>query len=151
MFDTTITLFNRYSSASLGDTWYPHVLNNVQLIKDKASIKEKYGSESNDSAVLIVNADLISDKYEIQGLKYLPPKEWANQVNDQIPSSITFNDNSELFDFFIVGEYEESDPISDDDYSKGFYSHMNKSNDYCYAITSVGDYKTIPHFKIIAR
>jgi hypothetical protein len=151
MFDSTITIFNRYSSSELGDTWYPHVLKNVQLIKDKASIKEKYGAESTDSALLIVNSELIDGEHYIDGLHYLSPKKWQNQVNDDIPNSITFNDNAELFDFFIVGEWEGTEPISDDDYRAGFFSYMNKQYDYCYAITSVGDYKTIPHFKIIAR
>jgi hypothetical protein len=151
MFDSTITVFNRYRSDELGDTWYPHVLHNVQLIKDKASIKAQYGAESSDSATLIINAKLDENGYIIDNLRFLPPKMWAGQVNDNIPASITFNDNAEAFDFFIEGEWESSEPINDDDYRAGFYNYMNKKNDYCYAITSVGDYKTIPHFVILAK
>lgn len=152
MLDKTITLFNRYRSDLLGDIWYPHVLKNVQLIKDKASLKEKYGADSNDSARLIVNAINNNGVITIDKLLYLPPKEWAAQVNDDLPATVTFNDNSETFDFFVEGDIGISEPVDDAEYKNGFYNYMNKKYDYCFAITSVGSgYSLIPHFEIIAK
>lgn len=151
MFDATITVFNRYTSEELGDTWYPHVLHNVQLIKDKASIKATYGSESSDSAKLFVNAVIDNGQTKIGNLVFYPPKVWSRQVNDEIPASITFDDNAEEFDFFIEGDYGDETPIKDEDYDFGFYNYMNKQYDFCYAITSVGYYNNIPHFEILAR
>lgn len=59
MYNDTITLFNRYES-KLGDTWYPSILHNTNLNMDKASIVAKYGSDSQDNAVLNVQYSLKS-------------------------------------------------------------------------------------------
>lgn len=147
MYSETITLFNRHHSRS-GDMWYPHVLKNVEFVADKASLSAKLGTESTDNAKLHV-------KYEgnllINGLQYLPPKEWAKQTVDKLADTITFNSDSNYFDFFILGEYDTA-PISDDDFIEGFYNEMQKKKDYCYAITSVSSpYRLIPHFEILAK
>lgn len=151
MYSETITLFNRYHSR-YGDMWYPHVLHNVNLISDKASITAKYGAESKDAASLHVKYDSIDGKIKINNVPYMPPKEWSRQTNDMLAESITFNDDSNYFDFFILGEYENTEPIVDDNYAEGFYNEMQKEKDYCYAITSVSSpYKVIPHFEIMAK
>lgn len=151
MYSETITLFNRYHSR-YGDMWYPHILTNVNLVSDKSSIMAKYGAETSDKASLHVKYDSVDGKIVINGINYLPPKEWAKQTNDKLSDSITFNDDSNYFDFFILGEYEGSGPINDDDYIEGFYNEMQKTKDYCYAITSVSSpYKVIPHFEIMAK
>lgn len=146
MFDKTITLFNRYHSKQ-GDTWYPHVIHNVQLRNDKASMIAKYGAESKDTALLIINTP---KDMSIEKKPYLPPKEWAKLVNDDLGQYITLNDNALYFDFFIVGEYPE-ERINDEDYLDGFYNYMNQEYDYVYAITSVGTYTLIPHFEVLAK
>ena len=151
MYSETITLFNRYHSR-LGDIWYPHVLKNVDLNTDKASILAKYGAESKDSASLHVKYNLVDEKINIQGFPYLPPKTWAVQTSDKIAESITFNDDSNKFDFFILGEYESTEPIEDDNYIEGFYNQMQKEKDFCYVITSVSSpYNVIKHFEIMAK
>lgn len=151
MYSETITLFNRHHSAK-GDIWYPHILSKVDLVTDKASVIAKYGAESADSASLHVKYNMEGKDINIQGLKYLPPKEWASQSEELLSSTVTFNDDSNHFDFFINGEYESMDPIVDDDYPEGFYNEIQKSKDYCYVITSVSSpYKLIPHFEIMAK
>lgn len=151
MYSETITLFNRYHSR-YGDMWYPHILHNVNLISDKASITAKYGAESKDAASLHIKYDSDGEKIKIDNVPYFPPKEWARQTNDKLADSITFNDDSNYFDFFILGEYESTQPIVDDNYAEGFYNEMQKEKDYCYAITSVSSpYKVIPHFEIMAK
>lgn len=57
MFTDTITLFNKYDGAS-GTTWFPHILHETKLIKDKAVILQKYGQDAQDKASLIINCNL---------------------------------------------------------------------------------------------
>ena len=147
MYSDTITLFNRYHSR-LGDMWFPHIIHNVDLVIDRASVIAKYGVESNDVAKLHIkyaNGMLIENK------PYLESKEWYKLTTDELKDHITFNPDGNFFDFFIVGEYESEDPIMDDDYQEGFYEHME--DDYaCYVISSVSSpYKIIPHFELLAR
>lgn len=150
MFTQTITVFNRYHN-SKGDTWYPHILDNVEVNVDKASIVAKYGIETSDTAGLHVRYDNKDGQIYVNGLRYLPPKEWAKQVNDDLGNTITFNDDAQNGDFFIIGEYPDLTPILDEDFKKGFYNELNTKLDYCYSITSVGIYKLIPHFEIMAK
>jgi hypothetical protein len=146
MYSDTITLFNRYHS-KLGNIWFPHVLRNVNLIVDKASIMAKYGAETTDKASLHIKYD---GNINIQGLPYLPSKEWNKLTNDELSEYITFNSDSNYFDFFIIGEYEGTEPIVDD-YIDGFFAHMEEQTE-CYAITSVSSaYKVIKHFEVMAR
>lgn len=147
MYSDTITLFNRYhSDVTDMDMWYPHVLYGVNLIVDSASITAKYGIETKDKASLHVKYD---GDCIIQGLQYLPAKEWYKLTNDELKDYITFNADADRFDFFIVGDYGSEEPIADE--SGLFYQNMEKQTE-CYAVTSVSSpYKVIPHFEIMAR
>lgn len=149
MYSDTITLFNRYHSRS-GDIWYPHVLHNVNLIVDKASIIAKYGTETTDRANLHVKYTKSDNDILIEGIKYLPSKEWYQLLNEELADYITFNSQGNLFDFFIIGEYPEV-PINDEYYMDGFFEEMEKRTE-CYTISSVSSpYKVIQHFEITAR
>lgn len=150
MFNDTVTIFNRLHSKN-GDKWYPHVLHNVKVNADKSSIIAKYGAESTDTASLIVHYKHVDGEKMIDGIRFLPPKEWTRQEEGMHGDSITFNDNATYFDFFIMGEWGNSEPINDNDYDKGFYNELNSKLDYCYAITSVGCFNIIPHFEIMAK
>ena len=125
----------------------------MNLVTDKASLIAKYGAESSDSASLHVKyKKMAGNEINVQGLKYLPPKEWSGQDNGKLSNTITFNDDSNYFDFFICGEYEITEPIIDDDFMEGFYNEIQKQKDYCFVITSVSSpYKLIPHFEIMAK
>lgn len=150
MYSETITLFNRYHSR-LGDIWYPHVLHNVDLIVDKASIMANYGAETTDKAKLHVRYQNKDGLCYIENLPYLPSKEWKNLTNDALAEHITFNSDSNYFDFFIEGDYGSTEPIYDRDYIEGFYAKMESEKE-CYTIASVSNpYKVIPHFEIMAR
>ena len=154
MYTDTITLFNAYVDIDGNITWYPHVLHKVNLVADKASITARYGAETKDNASLHVKFAASDKGLTIEDIPYFSPKEWAAQVNDELPDSITFSDGSEngIPDFFIQGEYESTAPINDNDYLNGFYAELNSLKDYCYAITSVSTpYKLIPHFEIMAK
>ena len=146
MYSDKITLFNHYKSR-LGDMWYPTVIDGVNLLIDKAAIVAKYGAERKDNAILNIHYQIVDGKIFVDGKPYMPPKEWERQTNDMLAESITFTSGQD-FDFFWRGEWPDDDPISDEDYLDGFYSHMNSRHDDVYAITRHAWYSLIPHFEI---
>ena len=150
MYNDTVTLFCQYKDQRKNITWYPTILRNVNLNKDKAAIIAQYGAESQDNAVLNVRYRLDNGKIMVGDKIWLSPKEWDRQTNDLLSSSLTFTDGQE-FDFFYEGEWPDENPIGDEDYGiDGFYNYMNRYYDYVFAITSVGGpYSGIPHFEIM--
>jgi len=145
MFDTTITLFNRYHSR-LGDVFYPHKIEGCQVRMDKASIRAKYGESSSDNAIVHIPVK----NGCVGGLRVLQPKEWAGQVNEELANNITFNDG-QYFDVIIVGETEFNEPVTDEDYRDGFYNYVNERFDNVFAVTGVAKYNAIPHYEIMAK
>ena len=59
--------------------------------------------------------------------------------------AITFQPQT---DFIMMGEYESTEPVNDDDYDAGFYDEMNSRYDSVYQIVSAVFYSLIPHFEI---
>lgn len=153
MYDKTITVFNGYASKTTGKSyWYPHILSGVDLITDHGAILKKYGPDSTDNAALHIaytpnGEKVMAQQSDGSAVPWLPPKEWAAQVNDDLPDSITFGPE----DFFWQGEWTGG-VVVDDDYRNGFYQYMNSSRDNVYKITSVGGpYTLIPHFEIFGK
>lgn len=150
MYRDTITLFNRYDAGS-DDLWFPTVLENVDLNVDKASIIAKYGENATDNARLHVRCEIREDgAVLVADKRYLPPKAWEAQTEAEAAASITFT-GGQRFDFFIVGAWPGADPVSDAEYTDGFYNFCNRIYDYCFAVTSVAQYSVIPHFEIMAK
>ena len=150
MYNDTITLFNRKEGID-GDTWYPSVLRNVHVNVDKAAIMAKYGAESSDGAVLHIRYDQVAENKMVGEKRWLPPKEWENQLENE--GTITFTTGTR-FDFFWLGDWGNEDPVYDSDYlsSTDFYTYMNRTHDYVFAISSVGGpYSLIPHFEILGK
>lgn len=145
MFDKTITLFNRFHSAS-GDFFYPHVIRNVNLNTDKASIIAKYGAQSKDSAIL--NMHMKSGC--IGQREYVKPKEWMKLPDEIRKTKITINDDATYFDFFVEGEYPE-EIVTDEDYLDGFFAYMKNEYDDIFAVTSVAIYDLIPHAEVLGK
>ena len=162
-YSATVTVFNFYES-SAGAMWYPHVIHGADLITDKGAILKKYGPDSTDSAELhITYTDTEQGRVIVDGLTYepvmnaagnpliwLPPKEWAKQVNDLYDDTLTFDTTD---DFFWLGEWSGG-VVNDADYTdrrtEGFYAYMVSNYDYVYRITTVGGpYTVIPHFEIL--
>lgn len=147
MYSDTITLFNRYETREGTLLWFPHVLKNVDLVVNKASVMEKLGAENQDSAVLNIRYTPSESGPVVQGKPYLAPKEWHRKTNDELGEYITFNADANSFDFFILGEYPE-DTIVDGD---GTFFELMEEEVECYAIKSASNpYKLIPHFEILA-
>lgn len=150
MYNSTVTLFNRYRAPD-GDRWYPAVLKNVDLNVDHAAMIAKYGEKTADNASLHIRYGVDADGATViaEHRRYLPPKAWENQVNDLLPGSITFTAGTD-FDFFWVGEWKGEAIIYDDDYN-GFYDYMNRKYDHVFAITSAAQYSVIPHFEVMGK
>lgn len=149
MYQDTITLFNRKpGERGQGDTWYPTVITGVNLMIDRAAILAKYGPESKDNASLHIRYQSKDGAITIacdSGTEkpWMPPKEW-----DKTEDAITFSTEG---DFFCKGEWKGG-IVSDADYGPdGFYSHMNKTRDYVFAVSSVARYSVIPHFEIMGK
>ena len=152
MYKDTVTLFNRYTTKDRKIIWYQTVLRGVNLNVDKASIVAKYGSNSQDNAVLNVKYHSGDDAVMVSDKRYLLPKEWNRQTEDVLAESLTFTAGTQEFDFFYVGEWESVEPIADSDYANsGFYSYMKKTYDEVFAIASVAKYSAIPHFEVVAK
>ena len=152
MYKNTITLFNR-KEGNEGDTWYPTILRNVQLNMDKAAILAKYGAEAKDSAVLHIRYNLDGDKIVVSGKRWEPPKQWEQLENHS--EAVTFTPG-DRFDFFWLGEWPDENPVQDSDYmgtaDADFYTYMNRTHDYVFAVSSVGGpYSVIHHFEIMGK
>lgn len=149
MFNTTVTVFNRYYSKQLDKyTWYPHVIRNCYFNVDKAANIEKTGLADADSATLHIPFSFKGGKTMIGNLEYMDPIKWSSQTNDSYPDILTFSEGK---DFFLVGEYPE-DPVADSDYITGgvlgFKDYMKRNHDHVYTINSAGKYRVIPHFEL---
>lgn len=149
MYSDTITLFNRYEQTD-GIMWYPTILEKVDLNVDRAAVIARYGEQTADNAMLHVRCRPVGADVYIGEKLYLPPKLWANQNVDELAGSVTFT-GGVGFDFFIAGRWEESEPISDNEFLDGLYNYMNKRYDYVFSISSVALYSVIPHFEIAAK
>ena len=150
MYKDVITIFNR-KEGDEGDTWYPTVIRNVQLNMDRAAILAKYGAQSSDSAVLNVRYKKDGEKIIIAGKRWLPPKQWESQLDHS--EAVTFT-TGDRFDFFWLGDWGSEDPVQDADYfaDTDFYTYMNRTHDYVFAVSSVGGpYSVIPHFEILGK
>lgn len=150
MYKDTITLFNR-KEGDEGDTWYPSVLHNVHLNMDRAAILAKYGAESADSAVLNIRYKQAGENKLVCGKPWQPPKLWEQLLEPK--KALTFTTGTR-FDFFWLGDWGNENPVYDADYfsDTDFYTYMNRTHDYVFAISSVGGpYSVIPHFEIMGK
>lgn len=146
MYQDTITLFNRKTGdRGQPDTWYPTVIQGVNLNIDRAAILAKYGAESQDNAMLSIRYENGPADPEVAGKPWMPPKEWDKTID-----SITFTSGNN-FDFFWKGEWT-GEIVNDSDYgTEGFYNYMNRSHDYVFVVSSVAMYSVIPHFEIMGK
>ena len=90
MYDETITLFNRYEDQTGNVFWYPTVLQHVDLITDKVANIVRTGIDSADTASLHVAYTPYNGTIMVQGKKWLSPKAWKAQTNEELPGTITF-------------------------------------------------------------
>ena len=137
MYEDTVTVFNR-----VGNLWKPTVLRNVDLVVDFASLTARYGETNQNSAVLHVK---INDG-KVAGKEYLEPMAFGAKADAS--RYITFRSGNNA-DFFVKGEFTEE--ANDDEYKNGFFHHVKNHFDNVFVITSVGQYKLLPHFEIFGK
>lgn len=150
MYKDTVTIFNR-KEGDEGDTWYPTILQNVQLNMDRAAIMAKYGPEAADSAVLNIRYHRDGGDKIVGEKRWVPPKEWEAQLDHS--QTVTFTTGNR-FDFFWLGDWGSEEPVYDSDYfsDTDFYTYMNRTHDYVFAVSAVGGpYSVIPHFEILGK
>lgn len=143
MYNDTITLFNLHNGA-----WYSHIIKEVDAgITSGAGSTALNGTTRTDSAIILIqtsSSKVINADNSL--LPYVSPKAFSALENPE--SVITFQPQT---DFILIGEYENSEPINEDDFETGFYDEMNSKYDNVFLITSAAYFDLIPHFEIGAR
>lgn len=143
MYNDTITVFNLHNGV-----WFPRIIHSVDIgVTSGASSTTLNGTTKADSSIILIQSNaskgIIANG---QQLLYVAPKKFAALEN--VEKAITFQSQT---DFIIIGEYESTRPVIDDDYETGFYDTVNSERDGVYQITSVAYYSLIPHFEIEAK
>ena len=131
----TVTLFSRsFNAETEEETYYPTLLECVDLVETKGANISKSGIDSADTVKLYVDFKNIVKPY-------LPPKEWENMPDKCKQYFLTFNPAQ---DFFIKGDQTAVDLPETD-----AYEWMRNNFDDVYKVTNIDKYEDIlPHFEI---
>lgn len=131
----TVTLFNRsFNAETEEETYYPILLEGVDLVETKGANVSKSGMDSADAVKLYVDFGNIAKPY-------LPPKEWENMPDKCKQHFLTFNPAQ---DFFIKGDHTDLELPESEAYG---WAHDNL--DSVYKVTTVDRYEDImPHFEV---
>ena len=130
-----VTLFNRSFNAETEDeTYYPTLLEGVDLVETKGANVSKSGMDSADAAKLFVCIDDVNKTY-------MEPKAWDALTEDEKKNYITFHSTE---DFFVKGDQTAVDLPETD-----AYEWMRNNFDDVYKVTNIDKYEDIlPHFEI---
>ena len=131
----TVTLFSRsFNAETEEETYYPTLLECVDLVETKGANISKSGIDSADTVKLYVDFKNIVKPY-------LPPKEWENMPDKCKQYFLTFNPAQ---DFFIKGDQTAVDLPETD-----AYGWMRNNFDDVYKVTNIDKYEDIlPHFEV---
>lgn len=134
----TVTLFNRsYNAETEKETYYPTLLEGVDLVETKGANVSRSGMDSADAAKLFVRIADVGKTIK----PYLPPKEWKELPEEEKPNYITFTPAE---DFFIKGDHTDLELPEE-----SAFEWMRDNFDDCYKVTTVDKYEDIlPHFEI---
>lgn len=139
MYSDNITIFNRKSGGrGQPDTWYPTVIEGVNLNVDRAAIISKYGTESQDSVYMGIHYEKDGGTITIAGKTLEEPKSWGGTTE-----TIKLDPDG---DFFWKGKWDGG--IVQDDETEfspygGFYGFMNATRDNVFAITKTATHSII--------
>lgn len=131
----TVTLFNRsFNAETEEETYYPTLLEDVDLVETKGANVSKSGMDSADAAKLFI---CIGDVNKT----YMEPKAWDALTEDEKKNYITFHSTE---DFFVKGDQTAVDLPETD-----AYEWMRNNFDDVYKVTNIDKYEDIlPHFEI---
>lgn len=133
--DKTVTLFNRsFNTETEEETYYPTLLEGVDLVETKGANVSKSGMESADAVKLYIVPDNMEKPY-------LPPKEWRALPEDKKSEYLTFTPAQ---DFFVKGNCTGATLPEEQ-----LYEWMREQFDGVYKITNIDKYEDIlPHFEV---
>ncbi len=131
----TVTLFNRsFNAETEEETYYPTLLEGVDLVETKGANVSKSGMASADAAKLFVCIDDVNKTY-------MEPKAWDALPEDEKKNYITFHSTE---DFFVKGDQTAVELPETD-----AYEWMRSNFDDVYKVTNIDKYEDIlPHFEI---
>lgn len=131
----TVTLFNRsFNAETEEETYYPTLLEGVDLVETKGANVSKSGMDSADAAKLFL---CIGDVNKT----YMEPKAWDALTEDEKKNYITFHSTE---DFFVKGDQTAVDLPETD-----AYEWMRNNFDDVYKVTNIDKYEDIlPHFEV---
>ena len=131
----TVTLFNRsFNAETEEETYYPTLLEGVDLVETKGANVSKSGMDSADAAKLFV---CIGDVNKT----YMEPKAWDALTEDEKKNYITYHSTE---DFFVKGDQTAVDLPETD-----AYEWMRNNFDDVYKVTNIDKYEDIlPHFEV---
>lgn len=130
-----VTLFNRsFNAETEEETYYPTLIEGVDLVETKGANVSKSGMDSADAAKLFVCIDDVNKTY-------MEPKAWDALTEDEKKNYITFHSTE---DFFVKGDQTAVDLPETD-----AYEWMRNNFDDVYKVTNIDKYEDIlPHFEI---
>lgn len=131
----TVTLFNRsFNAETEEETYYPTLLDGVDLVETKGANVSKSGMDSADAVKLYID-------FANMAKQYLSPKAWDALPDEEKQDYITFHPTE---DFFVKGD--RSDVELPEEY---VYEWMYENFDDVYKVTTVDKYEDIlPHFEV---
>nr|DAQ58778.1 MAG TPA: hypothetical protein [Caudoviricetes sp.] len=134
----TVTLFNRsFNAETEEETYYPTLLEGVDLVETKGANVSKNGMDSADAAKLFVCIADVGKTIK----PYLPPKEWKALPEEEKPNYITFTPAE---DFFIKGDHTDLE-LPEESALEWVQDNFND----CYKVTTIDKYEDIlPHFEV---
>lgn len=131
----TVTIFNRsFNPETEEETYYPTLLEGVDLVETKGANVSKSGMDSADAAKLFVRIGDVNKTY-------MEPKTWDALPGDEKKNCITFHSAE---DFFVKGDQTVVDLPKTD-----AYEWMRNNFDDVYKVTTIDKYEDIlPHFEV---
>lgn len=141
MFGRTITIFSKH-----GETWYPRVFHDTQIIRDRGTIARTYGETANETTAVHIKrkdgkAEGLYDVYE--------PKAWAALAD--VTGAVSFKTG----DIIWLGDWGMVDdrltPIPDSEHPGGLYAYVRGIYDGVCNITNVAEFRELPHWEIAGR
>lgn len=134
----TVTLFNRsFNAETEEETYYPTLLEGVDLVETKGANVSKSGMDSADAVKLYIGFVDVNKTFK----PYLPPKAWDALPEEEKQNYITFHPTE---DFFVKGDCTDVELPEECAYE---WTHENF--DDVYKVTTVDKYEDIlSHFEV---
>lgn len=131
----TVTIFNRsFNAETEEETYFPTLLEGVDLVETKGENVSKSGMDSADAAKLFVDVGKMVKPY-------LPPKEWKELPEDEKAEYFTFTPAE---DFFISGDHTDVELPEEN-----AFEWMRDNLDGAYKVTTIDKYEDVlPHFEV---